>query len=371
MEKKVKQILVLNSEFPPIGGGGSPVSFDMANYLSKTGEYSVDVVTSGFKTLPEYEEVNQNFRIHRVKCLRKKKEAGYPWEQVTYLISAFFKVWQLIKTKKFDFCHVHFIVPTGALAYLINKLWKIPYVITSHGSDIIGYNKRADLQFVSTFIKIPWKMIVDSAKYVTVPSNFLKQKLISTYPKINKEKIKLIYNIIEEGRFYEAERKIKQIFLISRLQEHKGVHDFITAIKGIDLNGWKVVIAGDGPQRAELELQVKNDNLAEYVTFVGWLELESKRKYYAESEIFVNPSHKESFGITTVEAILSGCTIVASNTGIVSDLNNVYIFEPKDTTTLSSMLKLAMQKPLKSESSSMFNSAIVMAKFINLLENNE
>lgn len=43
----MKRILVLNYEFPPLGGGASPVSYELVKGLSETGEYDIDVVTMG------------------------------------------------------------------------------------------------------------------------------------------------------------------------------------------------------------------------------------------------------------------------------------------------------------------------------------
>lgn len=54
MDKKLK-ILMLNYEFPPLGGGAAPVSYELAKGYAKKG-HSVNVVTMGFKGLPEYEE---------------------------------------------------------------------------------------------------------------------------------------------------------------------------------------------------------------------------------------------------------------------------------------------------------------------------
>ena len=46
---------MLNYEFPPLGGGASPVSYEIAKGYIKLG-HSVDVVTMGFKGLPKFEK---------------------------------------------------------------------------------------------------------------------------------------------------------------------------------------------------------------------------------------------------------------------------------------------------------------------------
>ena len=79
--KKIKmKILMLNYEFPPLGGGASPVSYEIAKGYAKLG-HKVDVVTMGYKNLPKF-EIKEGINIFRVKCWRSKKEICHPWEQL-------------------------------------------------------------------------------------------------------------------------------------------------------------------------------------------------------------------------------------------------------------------------------------------------
>ena len=78
-------ILVLNYEFPPLGGGGAPVSRDIARQYSKMG-HKVVVLTMGYKDLPTYETVD-GVEIFRLKCWRSKKSSCMPWEQYTYILA--------------------------------------------------------------------------------------------------------------------------------------------------------------------------------------------------------------------------------------------------------------------------------------------
>ena len=123
-ENNKKRILVLNYEFPPLGGGASPVSYEIAKRLSETKEFDIDVVTMGFKKLAKYQKINDNLRVHRVKCWRSKKEICHPWEQLTYLISGYFKCRELLKKNKYDICHCHFIIPTGILALKLKNKFR-------------------------------------------------------------------------------------------------------------------------------------------------------------------------------------------------------------------------------------------------------
>jgi len=81
----MKNILVLNYEFPPLGWWASPVSYEISKWYVELW-YQVDVITMWYKGLPEYEKMDW-INIYRVKCLRTKKQVCHPWEQLTYLYS--------------------------------------------------------------------------------------------------------------------------------------------------------------------------------------------------------------------------------------------------------------------------------------------
>ncbi len=203
----MKRILVLNYEFPPLGGGASPVSYEIAKRLSETGDFDIDVVTMGYKDLPKYEEVNPNFRIHRVACLRSKKEICHPWEQATYLITGFFKARKFLKEKKYDICHCHFIIPVGVLAYILKALYKLPYIITSHGSDVPGFNGDR-FKFLHTFTGPFLRSIITRAKFVITPSEYLRSLILKNIGVEFESKVKVIPNGIDLEEFNPSIKRL-------------------------------------------------------------------------------------------------------------------------------------------------------------------
>lgn len=305
----IKRLLVLNYEFPPLGGGASPVSYELAKRLSETGEFDIDVVTMRYKGLSEYEEVNSHMRIHRVTCLRSKKEMCYPWEQLTYLVTAYFKCRQLIKKQPYDICHTHFIIPTGILALKLKKKFGLEYIVTSHGSDVLGYNKRFEKLY--PYLLKPWKAVLDNAKTVTTPSQYLKNQILEQYSSFRESKIVVIPNGIDALKF-KPQLKKNYIFSAGRLQKAKGFQYLINAVSGNDL-GWEVHIAGDGPMRGELEEMAKKSKTK--IIFHGWLNNngEEYKNLIEKASIFVSVSEYESFGLAIVEAMSSGCAVITGN----------------------------------------------------------
>jgi glycosyltransferase involved in cell wall biosynthesis len=132
------KLLCINYEYPPIGGGGGVVSQGLAEALVQHG-YSIDVVTSGMRDLPCYEEKN-GVRIHRVRCIRRYRHYVTLPEMCTLILPLYRKALELIGKNHYDLNHTHFVVPSGIVSYLLRKQTGLPYLITAHGSDIPGYN---------------------------------------------------------------------------------------------------------------------------------------------------------------------------------------------------------------------------------------
>lgn len=308
----MKKILVLNYEFPPLGGGASPISFEIAKKLSETGEYNVDVVTMGYKDLPKYEEVNKNFRIHRVTCLRSKKEICHPWEQLTYLITGYIKSAKLIKSLKkkgeeYHVCHTHFIIPTGVVSYTLKKRFGLKYIITSHGSDIPGYNTDR-FKFLHKFTKPFLKLILNNSKGAFTGSQYLADLG-------NKIGSKIKYSVIREGfdsLKFTPQSKKNIIFSSGRLLPRKGFQYLIKAVSDTDL-GYEVHIAGDGPMMNELKELVSKSKTK--VVLHGWLDNRGKtyKNLLEQASIYVLASEKENASVSLLEAMSAGCAMVTTN----------------------------------------------------------
>ena len=116
-------ILMLNYEFPPIGGGASPVSYDIARRLADAG-HQITVVTMAYKGLPKEEEVGK-MKVYRIPCLRTKKMVCHPWEQATYILSAIHFIRKQRKIQEYDICYTHFIIPTGVVAWWLKKKYNL------------------------------------------------------------------------------------------------------------------------------------------------------------------------------------------------------------------------------------------------------
>jgi glycosyltransferase involved in cell wall biosynthesis len=301
----MKNILVLNYEFPPLWGWASPVSYEISKWYVDLW-YNVDVITMWYKDLPEYEQV-EGINIYRVKCLRTKKQVCHPWEQATYLYSGYKKAKELLKTKNYDICHCHFIIPTWVIAMKLKKEFDLDYIVTAHGSDVLWHNPRFTLLY--KILQNPWKKVIKNAKSVISPSKFLKERIENYYWPSNK--IQVIPNWIQKDKFKPLEKE-RYILTVSRLQKWKWIQDLLTAIKDIDLWEYKVKIVWEWPYKETLEKIVIDYWLESKVEFLGWVDNKSDemKELYGKASIFCQPSFFESFWLTLLEAMQAGCVLL-------------------------------------------------------------
>src|SRR5690606_40441995 len=75
----------------------------------------------------------------------------------------------------------------------------------------------------------------------------------------------------------------------------------------------RLVIGGDGNHRPALEALARELNIADAVDFRGFVSEDEKLRLYNEAAVFVNPSLKEGWGLTSIEANACGTPVVAAD----------------------------------------------------------
>ena len=333
-----QNILVLNYEFPPLGWWGWVVSYDICRWYIDAW-YSVDVVTMWFKNLPQYEN-KEWVNIYRVKCIRTSKEVCHPWEQLTYLFSAFFRVRGLLKNRKYDLCHCHFLIPTGILALVLKKFFWLKYIVTSHWSDVPWYNPNR-FKYLHKFT--PWllKRIINNAEEVISPSMYLANLIKKNIKWINKD-IKLVPNWIDTKKFIPLEKE-KIVLWIWRLWPLKWLHLLAEAFSEIENVKWyELHICWDGPLMNKLkEIQKKSKNK---IVLHWWMDNTSNEyiKLLWRAKIFCLPSVSENSPISILEWMSSWCSVVTTNTTWCFEMaKDIWVFiEPNVNCIKKTLCKL-------------------------------
>ncbi len=91
------------------------------------------------------------------------------------------------------------------------------------------------------------------------------------------------------------------------------------AVKALPADGWRLLIAGDGPRRSNVEAMFE-DAAPDRVTFLGALDAGELADVYAACDILTWPAINEAFGIALLEAQAAGLPVVAGKQRGVPDI---------------------------------------------------
>ena len=242
-------------------------------------------------------------------------------------------------------CHTWYAHFAGILAKM---LYGIPLVITVHSLEPLRPWKREQLgrgYDVSGWIE---KTALEMADAVIAVSNSTKEDVLRLFPKINPEKVSIIYNGIDVNQYKEIEdisvlqkfgiRTDKPyILFVGRMTRQKGLLYLLKAASKLDPDAQLVLCAGDADtpeMKAELESMVSS--LKQIRSGVVWIpEMVSRQEaiaLYSQATVFCCPSIYEPFGIINLEAMACGTAVVASAVGgikeVVVDGETGYLIDP-------------------------------------------
>jgi len=348
------KILMLNYEFPPLGGGAGRATLNIARELVKSGN-EVDILTSSYEKKAT-DEVVDGINIYRVFSKRKGiHECGF-LGMLSYVIFGFFKFRKLVKNKKYDVIHAFFSIPTGIITFLGKKIYGLNYIVSLRGSDVPDYDQY-EFNVMHKFLKPLNRRIWKNAHSVVVLSKNLAEIASKTEPKLH---YKVIYNGIDMSVFRPMNVKKTdeciQLICVSRLLKRKGIQYLLYALSKLRYPNLKLLIVGTGNYGEELRRLTSKLDLSERVSFHNYCKNEDLPELYNRSDIFVLPSLTESFGLVFLEAMACGLPIIATRTGgipeIVENGENGILVEPGEIDELKNALdRLISDKELRQKMS--------------------
>lgn len=110
------------------------------------------------------------------------------------------------------------------------------------------------------------------------------------------------------------------ILMTSRLSKEKNIELAIDAMSEVVKKYPKtgLIIVGSGPEESSQRSKVKSQRLDSNVIFEGWQS--DTVSYYKTADLFLNTSNYEGYGLSLVEAAVSGCPIVTTDVGVAPEL---------------------------------------------------
>jgi glycosyltransferase involved in cell wall biosynthesis len=108
------------------------------------------------------------------------------------------------------------------------------------------------------------------------------------------------------------------VLVLSRLHPKKGLDIFVDAFVSLvdqkDFNGWRLVLAGEGPEEyvQMLKQKVSAHRAEDIVLFPGWLEGDEKNAFLRGASLLALPSYQENFGLWVMESLAAGVPVLVS-----------------------------------------------------------
>jgi phosphatidylinositol alpha-1,6-mannosyltransferase len=260
--------------------------------------------------------------IERVKGLDPKKIFD---SYARSCMAVFFKSLKFVFARKADLLFVNTWSVAGVAAFLVKKIFGIPYIVFAHGFDVLAPNK-------SRKARVLMKMVLGNAAFVIANSDFTK-KLIENI--VRKERIMVVHPVVGLSRFVPKGQPLKAkfgsnqvILTVARLVESKGHESVIRALVKVCkyFPECKYVVVGEGPLELSLKALVSDLGLEKTVIFEKGVTDEMLPSYYEACDIFVLASREisergevEGFGIVFLEAAAAAKAVIAGNSGGVPE----------------------------------------------------
>jgi phosphatidyl-myo-inositol dimannoside synthase len=312
------RILILDNEFPPLGGGTGVINYHLMKEFDTCGAWC-DLVTSS-RSRREYQEdtFGQRGRIFKVPVDNKNIHHSSNLELIRYAARGLRWAYRLQKTKPYDVCLAFAGVPAGAVAFALRRLTGLPYILSLQGPDVPWYEQRYNWLYpiLLPLITTVWR----HAAVVTAQSQENKRLALQTIPNLP---IRIIPNGVEMAVFRPVDRpggvRPLTLLCVGRLIERKGQHHLLQAVALLQQRGYvdqvKVVFVGTGDFEQRLRQLCSELHLQDNVAFAGFRERDEVPAFYQTADVFVLPSFNEGMSVALLEALGAGLPVIVTDTG--------------------------------------------------------
>ena len=344
-DKSSLRILIINYEYPPIGGGASHASSAIARELVNEG-HQVTVLTSAFGDW-RGERVEDGVVIHRVACFRREQDRSNLLQMFFFAVAGLAHGPRLVRSVGFDHALSFFTIPSGIVARWLHLFHGLNYVISLRGGDVPGL--VPELARIHRLLRGVRRSILRGANAIVANS----QTLADLSRQSDRFPVEVIPNGVDHEKFCGLEQSrvesdgVLRVLFVGRLQPQKNLSQLIQALAEIELSGktkTRLVVAGDGPLRGVLELQAERLGVAHRIEWLGWVETAELLRCYQDTDCLVSPSRFEGLPNTVLEAMSCGVPVALSripaHEEIVSCTENGILFGLDDIDDLVKTLLL-------------------------------
>ncbi len=348
------QVLIINSEYPPVGGGAANASANLARNLADLG-HDVTLLTARFANLPQQEWIESTtgskYLVRRIPALRRREDRSGALEQIVFMLAASLAGLEVVRRFKPQIQIAFFGVPCGVASLFLSAVYRVPYIVSLRGGDVPGfrpYDFALYHRLIGPLLRIVWH----KASAVVANSQGLRD-LAHAFDA--SQEIDVISNGVDT-EFYSPgvdlhRRQPASIVFAGRVVYQKGLDVLLDALANLKHLEWNLTIIGDGSQKEPLQAKAKTLGLTDRVNFTGWLDKVQLCQHYREANLFAFPSRHEGMPNVVLEAMACGLPVIATRIAgseeIVEDGVSGLLVPPEDNVALTGALRTLITDPEK------------------------
>lgn len=335
----MKKLLLITQYFPPSLGGIQRSNWQIVRNMPAD---HITVLTDNYGVDSSAVSEDASYTLIYKRLFSHKNTFKTCW------LSLFWHSLKAIIQVKPQVIWASEILPIGLVVYIFSFFFSYSYFMSAHGLDILSIEEKNK----KSLIPRRWLLtrILKKAAFITVNSEYTRQALLkygiqreqlpTVYPSPNIRKDNYsgqqLEKIIAQHKTLQKLRKEKNngtkiLLSVGRLVERKGFDKTIEAMQLIkqSVPDSLFVIAGDGPQRNELEKLAVTCKLQDTVLFVGKVSDEVLAGLYEICDVFTMVSRQidsdvEGFGVVYVEAASFGKPVIGAKSGGITDAVREY-----------------------------------------------
>jgi D-inositol-3-phosphate glycosyltransferase len=309
---------------------------------------------------PQIVELGSNARVVHIKAggYDETKEALY--EVIPEFISNLHD-FQRAEDLSYGLVHSHYWL-SGRVGMVLARQWGVPHVATFHTLAKLKLQARAGEK--ESPLRVPTERLIMGAADAMLVSTEPEKRDIARLYGVSPAKITVVPPGVDLELFRPMDKsrarkelgilESRVVLYVGRLEALKGIGVLIQATAQLEgREDTRVMVVGGNRKGDRLAVKLKAEaealGIGQKVTFTGPVPQSELPRYYNAADVFVLPSHYESFGLAALEAMACGVPVVVSRVGglttFISDGKEGYLIPWRCPDPFAQRIEVLLSNP--------------------------